>query len=690
MKRRSHLFRLSTVLTALLVPLAACQADPARSSASDSQSATSATPTDAEATTASDSIVEIAVPDQPVFDPTVTIQEDGQTATVTHSGGLRYTATGYASVADNQLIFDKGLTLVFDPTDTAEAFNRWALGYTSTQPLYGTVTYTVNGQTTVDDFYLEAGTQTFSCLIGQYLSGLRGEGIQSMTFETCNDQTAGFALCTFETQDYPVYGENSDTFYLENARYKLGIRLIWGGGVNYLEDKNCTIKRLDNLVNQYDTGRLIQQSYYGVQENSEYTPGYFNGSRWCYNPVQGGDVAQNHSRLIDVVVTDASVYIKSQPMDWSNDNRITPSYMENTYTLYEDRIQVDNRFLDFSGWEHPMHGQELPAFYTVSYLSTFSFYNGTKPWTGDTLSFRDDLNFWGDADYAADSTFRLRASNTETWCAWTNTTDDFGIGLYVPNVDVLYAGRYEFNYAKGAKSSATNYVAPENVIQLRSFEALEYSYLMTTGTLSDIRTTFTEHRDFAANTSLNRNRQSLRLDDSAMVTNEYSYADRNPREGKVPSIEWTVATADAAELDLTVLEHAAYLRPTSNAVAAFHSAELGTALTATGPDPHVTIGYNDSLSANQYKTLEITYMLPETNSPGDRMLDLFFCAGTITAPTADASVREPLIADGQFHTLTIDLSGKAFWIGNIHKLRVDFLDVCESGDVMYVKRIAWK
>lgn len=690
MIRRSHFFRLSAVLTALLLPLAACQAEPAHPAASGSPSATSAPSADPEATTVSDSFIEIAVPDQPVFEPTVTIQEDGQTATVTHSSGLRYTATGYASVADNQLVFDKGLTLVFDPADTAEAFNRWALGYTATQPLYGTVTYTVDGQTAVDDFYLEAGAQTFSCLIRSYLSGLHGSGVQSMTFETCNDETASFALCTFNTQDYPVYGENSDTFYLENARYKLGIRLIWGGGVNYLEDKRCEIKRLDNLVNQYDTGRLIQQSYYGVQENSEYTPGHFNGSKWVYNPVQGGDVAQNHSRLIDVVVTDASVYIKSQPMDWSNDNRITPSYMENTYTLYEDRIRVDNRFLDFSGWEHPLHNQELPAFYTVSYLSTFSFYNGTQPWTGDTLSFRDDLNFWGDDDYAADCTFRLRASNTETWCAWTNTTDDFGIGLYVPNIDVLSAGRYQFTYATGARSSATNYVAPLNCIQLHSFEPLEYSYLMTTGTLSDIRAIFTEQRDFAANDALNSHRQSLRLDDSAMVPNEYSYADRSPREGKVPSIEWSVAAADAAALDFTVLEHAAYLRPTNNAVVSFHSAERGTLLTATGPDPHVTIGYGGTLSANRCKALEITYLLPETNSPGDRMLDLFFCVGTITAPTADASVRESLIADGQLHTLTIDLSGKAFWIGNIHKLRIDFLDVCEAGDGMYIQQIVWK
>lgn len=683
-KRKSRTLKLSAALTALLFPLAACHTEPAHLSESATSPATAMTSAGLSETPSSDSNIEIAVPDQLVFDPAVSIQEQGSSATVTHSDGLSYTATGYASITDNQLVFDKGLTLVFDPVDTAEAFNRLTLCYTATQPLYGTVTYTTNGQTAIDDFYLEAGTQTFSCLIGQYLSGIHGERISSMTFETCNDETASFALCALRTQDYPIFGENNDTFYLENSRYKLGIRLVWGGGINYLEDKSCEIKRLKNLVNQYDTGRLIQQSYYGVVENSEYTPGFFNGSRWCYNPVQGGDVAQNHSRLIDVVVTDASVYVKSQPMDWSNDNVITPSYMENTYTLYEDRVQVDNRFLDFSNWTHRTTDQELPAFYTVSYLGNFSFYNGTHPWTGDSLSFRDDLNFWGDSSYVYDCTFRLRDVNTETWCAWTNATDDFGIGLYVPNVDSLKAGRYEFNNSKGATSSATNYVAPINRICLQSFEALEYSYLITTGSLSDIRTTFTTYQDFATNPSLDKNGQDIRISDTAIVTNEYSYADREPGTGAVPSIKLT------ADLDLTVQANASLLLVSNNTSIAFHSAELGTALTVTGADPHVTLIYNGSLSATTYKTLEITYMLPETNSIGNNTADLFFCTGTITDPTADACVRETLTADGQYHTLTMNLTSKPFWSGNINKIRFDFLDGCEAGDVMYVQRITWK
>ena len=625
-----------------------------------------------------------AEPEVLVFEPSITVTESGNSAAITHRDGLTYTATGYTSAAESKLTFTEGLTLTFDPADTAEVFNRFTLGYTSTQPLYGRITYTADGKTVTDDFYLEAGENTFSCLIGQYLNGGKGTGITGMTLETCNGASADFALCVLNTKDYPVYGEGANTYYVENDHYKLGIRLLWGGGINYLEDKTVSMGRLKNLVNQADTGRLIQQSYYGVMENDEYKPGNYNGTPWCYNPVQGGDVKGNHSRIIDIAVTDTSVYVKSQPMDWGHDNQITPSYMENTYTLYDDRVQVDNRFVDFSGWTHRMTSQEIPAFYTVSYLNTFSFYNGTSPWTGDTMSYRDNLNFWGDSTWHGDCTFRLRASNTETWCAWTNPNDDFGIGLYVPGVDSFLAGRHAFNNSKESTNGATNYVAPVNFIELKSFEALEYSYLITTGSLEDIRATFTTHKDFTDNSTLDKNGQDYRIADTALVTNEFYYGQENGGGTSEP------ADKISANLDLTKKANAALVVSSSNTAVAFSEAEGAVELTVTGSDPHVTVVYDGVLSADTYKTLEITYMLPTSNSPGNNVTDLFLCAGSVQNPDGSAFSRASNTPDGQYHTLVVDLSEKAFWTGEIHKIRIDYLDGCATGDKMYVKSIVLK
>ena len=574
-------------------------------------------PTEPEETLPSDKDITVAKPDSLSFSPEVTVKQNGSSATVTHGDGLTYTATGFTAAAGNKLTFHKGLTLTLDTAMTAEAFNRFTLGYTSTQPLYGKITYTLNGKSVTDDFYLEAGTGTFSCVISRYLEGKKGTGITSMTFETCNDKSADFALCVLKTQDYPVYGEGADTYYIENLRYKLGIRLIWGGGINYLEDKTSDIKRLKNLVNQADTGRLIQQSYYGVQQNAEYTPGKYNGSTWAYNPVQGGDVKGNHSRIIDIVVTEYSVYIKSQPLDWAKDNSLTPSYMENTYTVYSNRIQVDNRFVDFSNWIHRYAHQELPAFYTVSYLSRFTLYNGTKPWTDDTMSYRDNLKFWGDQTYYNDCTFLLKNSNTETWCAWTNPGKDFGIGLYVPNVDSYLAGRHAFNNSMESTNGATNYVAPINTILLKSFEALEYSYLISTGSVEEMRATFKEYKDFATNESLHENYQSRRVSDNSVADNENSYADLNGGSGGNGGNSGSGGTAAgpiSADLDLTKKENASHVIASSNTTVAYDASAGALTLTVKGKDPHVTIAYDGALSADRYKTIEITYMLPASNS----------------------------------------------------------------------------
>jgi hypothetical protein len=220
------------------------------------------------------------------------------------------------------------------------------------------------------------------------------------------------------------------------------------------------------------------------------------GNKWGYNPVQGGDRTNAKSKLVDVEITENSVYVKCRPRDWGHEAWYTPSYMENTYAFDGDVVRVDNRFVDFSGWEHPKTGQEVPAFYTISYLGNFWFYDKEKPWTGDELSVRRDLIFWPE-DWPRHR-FPLPKGDTETWCAWTDD-NDWGIGLYVPGVEMLIGGRHAYNGTKEPHDAACNYVAPLKSIKLQSFVPVEYSYLIYTGNLADMRAKFTEKKDFCAN-----------------------------------------------------------------------------------------------------------------------------------------------------------------------------------------------
>ena len=367
-----------------------------------------------------------------------------------------------------------------------------------------------------DLFFLEAGEKVFGGLVTGYTDGVVFRGVRSAAVRGFDGEDPGFVPVRFELQNVPVL--TNDTYYIENSRFKAGIRLIWGGGINYIRDKRCPVDGIDNLINQCDTGRLIQQSYYGTgetPENPDFRYGTFMGHDWVYNPVQGGDRGGLHSRLIDVRAGKDSVWIKSQPKDWGKIGFDTRSYMENVYTLDGDLIRVDNKFTDFSCWKNPSTGQELPAFYTISYLDKFVWYDGTESWKDMPLASRSGLNFWGLPEYADSCRFGIRRSSTETWCAWVKESDDYGIGLYVPNVDMFYAGRHAYNGTKDPLDGATNYVAPLNKLRIVSFQPIEYSYLITAGSVSEIRARFKENRDFAANECIAKDGHDYRIGDDA-------------------------------------------------------------------------------------------------------------------------------------------------------------------------------
>ena len=581
------------------------------------------------------------------------VTEENGRATVS-DGGFKYVASGYEKLENETFVIKNDFTAEFD--DISGKFNRMIFSYTCTEPVKLHVKYISNSSEKTDTFYVEAAEcGTFGCLISSYVNAGVADKLLSVTAETCTGKTAEFMIYGVQIQEAELI--NKTTNYLENDRFKVGINLLWGGGINYVEDKKDGQSSLKNLVNSHDTGRLIQQSYYGTAGNDEYQPGTFMNNRWVYNPVQGGDQFGNSSRLIDFNVTETSVYIKSQPQDWSNNNFLTPSYMENTYTVTDEYIRVDNRFVDFSGWEHRYASQELPALYTISYLSRFTWYDGTSSWQDDTLSYRDNLNFWGDAKYVNDCSFKMKTSNTETWCAWTNPDIDYGLGIYVPNVDELKAGRYNFNNSKKSSDDATNYVAPLNTIKMIAYKPIEYSYIMTTGTISQIRATFKKYKDFSDNASLHNDYISTRVYDGDLLNAVFDNA-----------------------------ESVAMMTAPNNSEISYSSEQKAAVIKCIGADPHISFDYTSGkYAAEDYGTLTIEYMIPTDNAQKSYCFDLFPCAGSTTAPDGGKRLRYDLTADGEYHTLEVKLAGNAFWKGTINLLRFDYFDNCAVGDIMYLR-----
>lgn len=394
-----------------------------------------------------------------------------------------------------------------------DIFNYYGIKYKSDAYVKGIITYEGKDGVMSEEFFLEPSENgEFFSLIDGYLEKAKMNKLYSFEFCPLDKSEFTFSLDAIGFFNRAIL-ENE--IYIENDEHKLGVTLNWGGALSYLEDKNSSVEavladgvtkvdsnassryntiaksRNVNLINANDTGRLIQQSYYGTGDFEGYTGGVFMGNKWNYNPVQGGNQYNDAAKIVDVRINADSLYIKCRPLDWAKEKEfITPSYMEATYSLSEGLIRAQCRFVDFSGYPTVTTTQECPAFYCVEPLNRFVYYGGAAPWTDDsTLSYENDLIFWPDAGYP-------NFNATENWAAFTGEFDDsFGIGLYVENEASFLAGVFERGKCKTfdpATESPTSYIAAVEVFEFRSFTPTSYEFFLSTGTVSEIRNNFSK------------------------------------------------------------------------------------------------------------------------------------------------------------------------------------------------------
>lgn len=567
---------------------------------------------------------------------------------------------GYSATNSGTYTFNSRLIVEFSAPDS-KSFNRYTVNYTADSCVTGTIYYDMFGSIKHEEFFLEGGTNvSFSSLIDGYLDSKKGSHIEKIVFEPRSKATAQLKINFIETVTYEV--QKDSTVYIENDRFKVGCYLIWGGGLNYIEDKKDNDSTVTNMLNHCDTGRLVQQSYYGTMD-SPYVPGYYNGSTWAYNPVQGGDQHGNKSKLVDFAVTSDAIYVKSRPLDWSKNNVPTFSYMENVYTLESDHIKVDNRFIDFSGYDHGggKH-QELPAFYTISYLDTFTYYDGKDPWTNDTLTVKSNLPFWGNSATSSQCYFGMTNENTETWCAWTSKEKGYGLGLYTPGASILLAGRHNYNGSKNPTDSSTNYVAPLITSVMQNYEPFQYSYYITAGTVSSIRNVFT------------KNKEALEAGSDALNKTNLSFDEANDIK------------AFSARKDVLITHD----KLTGSAVLTAQKPYL-----EGGCDTYAYLNFSDVNTKNS-RYLVLTYKVDSYSWYSYPELEFFVCAGDRKEAEGGYSYRESLIADSKFHSLVIDMwnvramNGSLLWPSNgvsLNAVRIDF-DGVSAGDRLSIAGFA--
>lgn len=416
--------------------------------------------------------------------------------------------------------------------------------------LLGTVEYynlADSSVTNKEEFFIEgASEEAFRQFLDNYRENGSGRFEKHLTAITLTNvsETAGtVTLNEVGISDRQMDLSNAE-IYVENDYLKVGMDLLCGGALTYLERLSFDGEKLQevmtadgdialglnyaekegaellsdsvNLINIIDKGREIQQSFYAnVDEENGYTRGNYEanvlGENWPYNPVQGGDQDDNSSQIIDYRVEENVLYVKTRAMDWGQHNVTTKSYMENWYTLKDDMLYVKNRFIDWNGFtgESKMINNEMPAVYFVHGFSTFATYEGTAPWTDGELDIQKSLGEW------AVSGGYVNNNPTEGWFAWVNE-DNYGVGMYVPGIEIYASGRADasrnsrLDVNKHADKSSmltnfrpdktsdytqcyvqnTSYTAPVLQTSMDQYIPLEYTYVIRVDELSNIRSVF--------------------------------------------------------------------------------------------------------------------------------------------------------------------------------------------------------
>ncbi len=275
----------------------------------------------------------------------------------------------------------------------------------------------------------------------------------------------------------PVHAASADWLYLDNGQIRLGVKTNSGACIGHFAES----KTGRNLLNHYDQGRFIQQSWYGAKDDS-----LWNKKPWRWNPVQGGDWRGNASKLLELRHTATNLYARTQPKHWASGADITNAVMEEWITLTSKVAHLRFKFTYTGQTAHPPQHQEMPAVFADYALTNLVTYTGGAPWTGAALTRR--VPAWPNEYTRMD----------ESWAAYVDTRD-WGLGVFVPGVTELTC--YRHPGATGPKGAGCSYFAPIKTVAITNGFTREYDVYLSIGKVAEMRGSFRRIQQTSSSTS---------------------------------------------------------------------------------------------------------------------------------------------------------------------------------------------
>jgi hypothetical protein len=260
--------------------------------------------------------------------------------------------------------------------------------------------------------------------------------------------------------------------YLDNGHVRLGVNMDAGGSIGWFSHSHSSA----NLLNAFDHGRYVQQSYYGDRDGSEW-----NGKPWRYNPVQGGSWKGVPATVLEKKETKDSLYVKTRPRQWASGADADAVTFEQWLTLEGGLARVKYRMTFTGTAEHQPTHQELPAVFVMPRYDTLVFCEkGPPAWTGAPLVRRQP-----GPPGAKDAIVYF----SEPWAAWVDG-DGQGLGVYFPHAD--FATTYRVRTDPSGGPGDCSYIAPLQTFALKPGLVFEYEAVLAIGSVEQIRAVFTK------------------------------------------------------------------------------------------------------------------------------------------------------------------------------------------------------
>jgi hypothetical protein len=412
--------------------------------------------------------------------------------------------------------------------------------------------------------------------------------------------------------------------FLDNGVIRIGVDSTKGDSITWLSPSGST----NNIVNGYDLGREIQQSYYSGPQpfnpSNNVNPGWHN---WAWNPIQSGDSFKNPSAILAESNDGRTLYVKCRPMQWALNNVPGQCTLESWITLSNNVAVVSNRLVnmrtDTAQQFHAMD-QELPAVYTVGKLWQLVSYDGNAPFTGDVLTHfpatPPPWRYW---------------NATESWAALVNS-NNWGLGVYNPGAAWFVGGFLGTPGTGGPRDNPTGYIAPIQFEILDTNIVYTYSYYLILGTVSQIR-------DWVYS-------QSYRPG-----CNFVFHSDR---------CHWSYELTTDAGWPVTDY--------------------LTVSLNSSDPQMH---GSRTAFYATNVPTIYIRAAYQIARPAGRAFGQVFWESNGRGNWSEARSVIFPVLADGQFHVYAVNLAASKSYTGLITGFRFDPAYNGEAGDLVKVAAI---